>query len=320
MTRRQEIICLTGALALSAGMASAQEMTFGFVPAAMQYPYNVSAADGFREAAEEVGARAIILDPQGDVQAQGNAIDDLLAQGVDGVGFLPLDSVVSESFVERITGAGLPSAVMSIQVGDPATRELRDVYPDLNALIAPDDTIAGAQSAKLAMELYQGDGPAKIAIIEGAPGIAVVEQRSEGFLAELDANGFAYEIVGSQPTDWTAEKGESICQNFLTGTPDLDVIFSHADDMALGCARAIEAAGSEAILVATSGGSSLGNAAIAAGEIDGSVCVRPKQMGRMVFEALHAAATGENTEKARFLTIDLPIITGDTLDDCPAEW
>ena len=164
------------------------------------------------------------------------------------------------------------------------------------------------------------DHKVKIAIVEGAPGYSAVIQRSAGFKKALDAAGIKYDVVGSQPTDWTPEKGEAVCQNFLTATPDIDLIFSQADDMALGCARAIESAGSKAKLIATSGGSKLGNAAIAAGELDGSVCVKPKMLGQLMFKALHDAATNPSAPKAQLVSVDLPIITKDTLAQCPAEW
>ena len=312
------LIALTAVLGPA---ASAQELTFGYIPASMVYPYNVATAAGFEEAAKEAGVATVVLDPQGEVEKQGNSIDDLIAQGVDGIGFLPLDSVVAESFVDRISEAGIPVAAIAVQVGDPATRQFADVYPGLNALVAPNDVDMGQRAGTLALMLLEGlDHPAKIAIIEGAAGYAAVQQRSEGFTKALDEAGFEYEVVGSQPTDWTPEKGEAVCQNFLTTNPDIDLFFSHADDMAIGCARALDASGSEAKLIATSGGSQLGNAAIEAGELDGSVCMRPKLLGSLLFRVLHDAATGQNTAKAQFVTLDLPIITKDNLDTCPAEW
>lgn len=310
--------------ALAAGIAyaaPAQELTFGYIPASMSYPYNVATAAGFEEAAAAAGVGAVVLDPQGEVERQGNSIDDLIAQGVQGIAFLPLDSVVAEGFADRISEAGIPVAAVAVQVGDPATRQFADVYPALNALVAPDDVIMGERAGTLALTLLEGLGhSAKIAIIEGAPGYATVDQRSKGFTDTLDAAGVEYEIVGSQPTDWTPEKGEAVCQNFLTTNPDIDLFYSQADDMAIGCARALDASGSEALLIATSGGSALGNAAIAAGELDGSVCMRPKLLGSLAFKVLHDAATGVNTNKAQFVTLELPIITKDNLDTCPAEW
>ncbi|MEZ5670129.1 MAG: sugar ABC transporter substrate-binding protein [Alphaproteobacteria bacterium] len=311
---------LSAGLALAAGSAFAQDSTYGYVAGSMIYPYNVSTAQGFEEAAEAAGVRAVVLDPQGDVEKQGNAIDDLIAQGVDAIGFLPLDSVVAESFVDKITEAGIPSAAIAVQVGDPATRALEDVYPNLNALVTPDDAFAGEQAATLALTMLPTDRTVKIAIVEGAPGYSAVTQRTLGFTRALDAAGISYEIVGSQPTDWTPEEGEAVCQNFLTSNPDIDLIFSQADDMALGCARALDAAGSDAFLIATSGGSTLGNAAIEAGELDGSVCVKPRLLGQLMFEALHEAVTNPDSPKGQLVSVDLPIITKDNLDTCPAEW
>jgi ribose transport system substrate-binding protein len=320
ISAKSKLLGLSVALAISSSIASAKDLTFGYVAGSLQYPYNVATADGFKQAAAEAGAKAIVLDPQGDVAKQGNAIDDLIAQGVDGIGFLPLDSVVAESFVDKISEKGIPSAAIAVQVGDPNKHPLKDVYPKLNALITPDDSVAGEQAAKLALTMLPTDHAVKIAIVEGAPGYSAVTQRTAGFKKGLDAAGIKYEIVGSQPTDWTPEKGEAVCQNFLTATPDIDLIFSQADDMALGCARAIEAAGSKAKLIATSGGSKLGNAAIAAGELDGSVCVKPKMLGQLMFKALHEAATNPSASKAQLVSVDLPIITKETLDQCPAEW
>ncbi|RUX48992.1 sugar ABC transporter substrate-binding protein [Mesorhizobium sp. M4A.F.Ca.ET.050.02.1.1] len=317
---KSKLLALSAALAVLSTSALAKDLTFGYVAGSLKYPYNVATADGFKEAAAKAGAKAVVLDPQGDVEKQGNAIDDLLAQGVDGIGFLPLDSVVAESFVDKISEKSIPSAAIAVQVGDPNKRSLKDVYPKLNALITPDDFVAGEQAAKLALTLLPKDRAVKIAIVEGAPGYSAVTQRSAGFKKALETAGLKYEIVGSQPTDWTPEKGEAVCQNFLTATPDIDLIFSQADDMAIGCARALDAAQSKAKLIATSGGSKLGNAAIAAGELDGSVCVKPKMLGQLMFKALHEAATNPSAPKAQLVSVDLPIITKETLDQCPAEW
>ena len=139
--------------------ARAEELTFGYVAGSLKNPYNVATADGFAEAAAKAGVRAIVLDPQGDVAKQGNAIDDLLAQGVDGIGFLPLDSVVAEFFVDKITEKGLPSAAIAVQVGDPNKRALKDVYPKLNALVTPDDFVAGEQGGNSRCRCFRRIGP-----------------------------------------------------------------------------------------------------------------------------------------------------------------
>ena len=132
------------------------------------------------------------------------------------------------------------------------------------------------------------------------------ELDTEGFRAALDKGHAKYQIVAEQATNWTPDQGESVCQNFLTAHPDLDLISSHVDDMTIGCARAIDAAKSKVKLIATGGGSKLGHDAILAGEIYGSVCTRPKLLGALMFQAMYDAVTKPGTAKGRFIGYDMP--------------
>ncbi|WP_049731001.1 sugar ABC transporter substrate-binding protein [Rhizobium ecuadorense] len=307
-------------LVLAAGKTSAQEITLGYVVGTLANQYNVATAKGFEDAAKEAGVQTVVLDPQGSVEKQTNAIDQLLAQRVDGIAFLPLDSILAQTYVDKIDNAGIPAISIAGQVGDPTKVDLRDVYRRLVALVSTDDVRAGEVAGELAATMLPSGRKAKIAVVEGAPGYAVLELRSQGFRNALDAAAANYEIVASEPTDWTPEKGEEVCKNFLATTSDIDLIFSQADDMAIGCARAINAAHSSAKLVATGGGSKLGNDAIAAGDIDASVCTQPAFLGRLMFQELFKAATKKDTLKARFVTYDLTPITKDNLAECPPEW
>ena len=308
------------ATVLLTGTSYAKDLVFGYLPASMEYPYNVQTAKGFEEAAAAAGVKTVIVDPRGSVEKQGNGIDDLIAQKVDAIGFLPLDSVVAESFVDKLNAANIPVAAIALQVGDSATRKVDDPYPGLSALVATDNFKAGYASGEMAAGLLPKDRKGKIAIVMGDPAYTIVKLDTEGFRAALDKAGANYEIVGEQPTKWTPDDGEKVCQNFLTATPDVDLIFSHADDMAIGCARAIAASSSKPILIATGGGSKLGHDAILAGEMYGSVCTRPKLLGELMFKALHEAVTKPDTPKGRFVSYDMPKITKETINSCPEQW
>lgn len=311
---------LCGALGSISVPAAAKDISLGHVTANLQYLYNAAVAKGFTQGAEEVGAKAVILDPRGSPEAQGNAIDDLIAQKIDGMMINPLDSVVAQAWVDKVAEAKIPIIAASNKVGDP-DKPLKDVYPNLTGLIVPDDVIAGQNIGEYSASLLPKDREAKIAVAEGAPGVAAARQRSEGFEAGLKKAGAKYKIVGSQPTDWTPEKGESVCQNMLTANPDIDLIFAHYDDIAIGCARAIAAAGSPAKLVSGAGGGKLGDQAIKDGELTASICTKPVEIGRMAAKALYDAATGKDTKKAELMLIDSPVITKDNLEQvCPNAW
>ena len=313
-------IGLVSALSLSAGAAPAKDIVLGYIPASLEFPYNVATAKGFEEEAKKLGAKPVIIDPRGKVDQQANAIDDMLAQGVSGIAALTLDGVVGQSWVDKLYEKHIPFVSVATQIGDPTKGAWSDVYPKLTALVGMDNVAAGELSGKIAANLVPHDRKIKVAIVEGAPGYPQVWQRSKGFKKGLDESGVKYDIVASQPTDWTPEKGEAVCQNVLTATPDVDLIFSQADDMAIGCARAIAAAGSKAKLVATGGGSKLGVEAVKSGEINGSVCDRPEYEGRLAARVLYEAVTNPNAKTGQLVSYDTPVVTKQTLADCPPEW
>jgi ribose transport system substrate-binding protein len=232
--------------ALMAGQAMAEGKTFGLIVNNMAFPYNVVLADGFTKAVEAGGDKAVVLDSKMSMETQANQIDDLMAQGVDGIAFMANDSVAVMALVDKVAEAGLPIVAAAVPVGDPNVNPVDYAYPNLNALVSTQDVMPVTSQGVYAASILPKDREVKIAVVEGAPGFAVVTQRQEGFEAALTEAGIKFAIVSSQPSDWTPDSGEQICANALTANPDLDLIFSHADDMALGCAKAIADAGSKA--------------------------------------------------------------------------
>ena len=155
---------------------------------------------------------------------------------------------------------------------------------------------------------------AKIGIVEGQPGYALVNQLNQGFKAALDKAEIKYDIVFSQPTDWTPAKGEQVCQNGLVANPDIDLIFSHAEDIAIGCANAITAANSTAKLVTAAGGSKLGNPLVKSGATTLSMCEAWINTGALGAKALHEAATEPSTPKGRLVEYKPELINKDNID------
>ncbi len=304
--------------ALLSAPVLAEGKTFGLIVNNMAFPYNVVLADGFNAAMAAGGDQGIVLDSKMSMETQANQIDDLLAQGVDGIAFMANDSVAVMALVDKVAEAGVPIVGAAVPVGDPNVNPVDYAYPNLNAMVSTQDVIAGHKAGEYAASVLPKDREVKIAVVEGAPGFAVVKQRQDGFEAALNEAGIKFAVVSSQPSDWTPDSGEQICANALTANPDLDMIFSHADDMALGCAKAIAAAGSKARLVATGGGSALGAVAIQNGEIEASVCTQPGLIGQIAGEQLQkAAADPANATKGQYVTYDMAILTKDNVDSCP---
>ncbi|HEX4267508.1 MAG TPA: sugar ABC transporter substrate-binding protein [Steroidobacteraceae bacterium] len=303
----------------AAGAAHGVPLRFGLSSAGLSYPFAAAIAQGFQQQAARAGVQAIVLDAQGNVQKQANDLDDLLTERVDGIVLMPLDSVIAQSWVDRAAAAGVAVVAVGSQVGDPNTRPLHRVYPKLTALVTQDEVVAGEEAGRLAVTLLPRDRVAQIAVIEGAPGFPEVLQRAEGFRQALDSAHARYRIVASQPGNWTADDADTACQNILAAHPDVDLFFNEADDMAVGCARAVRSAGSRARLVGI-GGSRLAVVSLQAGRIDGTVCYEPRELGALAFDALYGDVTGRKPLHAAFITYNTPGITRTNVGACPAQW
>lgn len=288
---------------------------YGLSSVGLSYPFAAAIAKGFADAAARAGAQAVVLDAKGGVAKQANDIDDLIAQHVAGVAIMPLDSVVAQGWVDRLSRGGVPVVAVGALVGDPARRSARDVYPRLTALIAQDEVEAGRAAGHLAARLLPQGKPARIAIIEGAAGFPEVRQRAQGFVQGMGEAGRDYRLIASQPGNWTPEGGEAACQNMLAAHPDIDLIFNEADDMVVGCARAVRAAGAKAKLVGM-GGSRLALASIRASAVDGTVCFSPEALGALAFAALRHPPARE----ARFITAPFVAATRTNITQCSGQW
>lgn len=323
MTRRSTTwlaVALAACFGLAAGpQAQAKELTFGLSSVGLSFPFASAIAKGFQDAGAKAGVKTVVLDARGEVQKQANDMQDLIAEKVDGIVLMPLDSTVAQGWVDRAVAAGIPMVAVGSQIGDPAKRPIKDVYPKLVALATQDEVAAGAAVGRTAATLLPRGHEAKIAVIEGQTGFPEVKQRLDGFEQGLKVAGVPYRIVASQPGDWTAEKGEAACQNILQSNPDVNLFFNEADDMVVGCARAVRAAGSHAKLLGM-GGSRLAIAAIKAGQIDGTVCYKPETLGALAFDVLYADVTGKQKREAAFVTYDTPGITKANVADCAPQW
>jgi ribose transport system substrate-binding protein len=277
-------------------------------------------ARGFTAEAEAAGARAIVVDAKWSVENQSNAIEDLIAQNVSAVVMAPMDGVAAMSWVEKLNAANIPVVAITTQVGDAEKLGAKDVYPGVFAYVNHDDTVSGALSASVIIPLLPKDEKTQIAIVQGAPGYTVNAQRSKGFIDALDAAGANYEIVVDQPTDWSPESAQALCQNIVTSHPEVDYIYNLADPLALGCAQAVTASGSSAKVLSTTGGMAIGNAEIEAGTIVGSTCAKPETMARLGTKAALDAVTNPQAVSGKYFTYEMIAITKANLADCPPEW
>ena len=91
-------------------------------------------------------------------------------------------------------------------------------------------------------------GKAKLAILLGASGVNVTDDRTAGFLDELKAkNATGINVIFKQTADFTREKGKSVTETLLRSHPDVNAIYAENDEMGLGALAALDDAGKSGI-------------------------------------------------------------------------
>lgn len=312
------------ALAFSGAMARADDVQlYGFMNLGMANTYLTRAAEGFTEVIEGHGGKVVVADGQFSVAKMTNDVDDMIQQQVKAVGILPADGVVAMTWVDKLKENGILAAGGGSIIGFPdEILKAKGAYAwdHMVAQMNSNDYKSGVLMGELALTLLPTDREGKIAIVEGAPGFIANNERTGEFIDGLTAAGGKFAIVTNQPTDWSPENAEAVCQNIITANPDLDIIYTHADTLARGCIHAVEQSGSKVKVLSSAGGAKDGNDMIAAGQLYGSICTKPYTMGKQMAEALWQAVNSDAPTFGTFVTYPLVVVTKDTLDQCDPEW
>jgi ribose transport system substrate-binding protein len=87
-------------------------------------------------------------------------------------------------------------------------------------------------------------------------GISVTELRTRGFQDGIARCGGGIKVVASQPADFLPDKGLQVMDTIMQGQPDIDAVYTHDDDMAMGVVQAIKNAGRDKEMFVTGAGGS----------------------------------------------------------------
>ena len=172
--------------------------------------------------------------------------------------------------------------------------------------IAPDNVKVAGSVGDWAVETFP-EG-ANYFTLEGVPGLSVVNERNEGFDAAIEgASG--WNKIGAQTANWTADEGKSVIETVLKENPDLQFVFAQNDEMGIGAAAAVTAAGlvpGEDVKIATIDGTTPALEALAAGELSFVAQYNPF-FGDLAVDAVNSALAGDSVEKNI-------IVPGETFD------
>ena len=223
---------VVGSLALS---TSASALTLGFAQVGAESEWRTANTVSIKDAAKAAGITLKFSDAQQKQENQIKAIRSYIAQKVDVIAFAPVVTTGWDTVLMEAKKAKIPVILTdrSIETKDPS------LYV---TMIGSDFNEEGQKAAKWLLDNYKTPGDVNIVELQGTVGSAPAIERKKGF--EEGIKGEArFKITRSQTGDFTRAKGKEVMEAFLKTDKNIQVLFAHNDDMAIGAIQAIEAAG-----------------------------------------------------------------------------
>jgi ribose transport system substrate-binding protein len=297
----------------SGAASSGKNYTIGIANQQESVTFPAAIAKGARAQAAKLGIKIIDLDSKGDQATQANQVQDLIARKVSAILLVPLSPGPAQALVDQASAAGIPIATVHGYAG--ANRTVASPYPKLKFIIDENEEGAGATAGQMALKALPNGG--QVAVITGAAGFVENTTRVTKFKAAL-SNG-KYQVVATQPGNWTKQDGQSACQNILAAHPKIGLFYAISDDMAVGCAAAAKSAKSNAKIIGI-GGSAGGIAAIKSGAVYGTVCYKPADEGAQAVQKMYDVLTGKLTGPPKTTFYKTPGVTKADVSSCTPQW
>jgi len=277
-----------------ASMASAAAPKIGLAISTLNNPFFVDLRDGALEEAKKAGLGITVADAQNDPNRQLSQVENFIQQGVNIILVNPCDSAAIVSAIKAANRAKIP--VITVDRGADGGEVI--------CHIASDNVQGGQMAGEYLAKLIGYKG--KVVEIQGIPGASAARDRGKGF-NEVMKKYPNIKIVARQEAGFDRAKGMTVMENILQAQPDIDGVFCHNDEMALGALRAIEAAGRlSAIKIVGFDATDDAIKAVQDGKLVATVAQKPRAMGSMAVTVAKRVLDGAKVDA--FIPVPLELV------------
>lgn len=285
------VIGLVAGVVALPSFAAEKKLTLGFAQVGAESEWRTANTTSIKEAAKAAGVELKFSDAQQKQENQIKAIRSYIAQKVDVIAFAPVVTTGWDTVLKEAKAAKIPVVLTdrSIETKDPS------LYV---TMIGSDFTEEGRKAGKWLLDNYKAQGDVNIVELQGTVGSAPAIERQKGFMEVIKANPH-FKVTRSQTGDFTRAKGKEVMEAFLKADPNINVLFAHNDDMAIGAIQAIEAAGKKPgkdIIIVSVDGVKGAFEAMMAGKLNVTVECNP-QLGPQLMDIVKQVKAGKQLPK-----------------------
>ncbi len=268
----------------------------GMVLSTLNNPFFVNIKDGAEKEAEKLGYDLVVLDSQNDPAKERANVEDLIQLGVIALLINPTDSDAVVKTVEVANKSNIPVITLDRQANG----------GKITSHIASDNIKGGEMAAEYVLDKFKDEkGPINVVEIQGIPGASATRDRGEGFHNIMDKND-KFNFISIQAADFDRQKGLQVMENIIQANPNIQVVFAHNDEMALGAVKAIKASGINALVIGFDGNDDAKDS-IDANEMTATIAQQPDLIGALGVELANKIYKGESIKNK--IAADLKVYT-----------
>jgi fructose transport system substrate-binding protein len=287
---------------------SGGKVTIGLVTKTNSNPYFVKLRDSANAEAAKRGARLIALAGKfdGDNQGQVDAINNLVAQNVQGILITPSNSSGILGAIKAARAKGIVVIALDTAT-DPANA--------VDATIATDNKAAGVSQGKYVKSALGGRSP-NLVLLDGTPGSTVDDLRHSGFLEGFGLKDGAPQIKGTAVTNGDQTKAQTAMENLYQRDPGVNSVYTINEPAAAGAAQALS--GKKGVVIGSIDGSCAGVRNVKTGKFAATVMQFPKKMAELGVDAVVEFAK-DKKKPSGFINTGSQLITDKPLPGVPSK-
>jgi inositol transport system substrate-binding protein len=179
----------------------------------------------------------VTADAQGSVDKQLSDVENFITQKVDAIILNAMDADGSGPAVDAANKAGIPIIECNTLTKN----------TNYNTYVGSVDDEAGKIQGNFVKEITKGK--ANVGVLMGPMGQSPQVLRKKGVDESLFTNTPDIKKLAEQTANWKRDQAMSITEDWLQRFPELNVIASQNDDMAMGALQAVEASGKKGIII-----------------------------------------------------------------------
>jgi ABC-type sugar transport system substrate-binding protein len=282
-------------LATGCARRDAGQYVVGFSQMESDNPWRIAETKSLRDEAQKRGIQLVVTDAQGQTAKQVSDVEDLIARRVNLILLAPREYEGLAPALQAAKRAQIPVILVDrAAAGTPGE--------DYVTLLASNFVEQGQRAADWLAK--QTNGKANIVELTGTPGSSVAADRAKGFKDEI-AKYPGMRIIASQTGDFSRAAAQRVMQNVAQSLGrQINAVYAHNDEMALGAIQALKAAGlapGKDVLVVSVDGQRAALEAIMRGELGATVESNPR-FGPIAFDTIEKVRRGETVPPKILIT------------------